>query len=226
MGFARTELLVALALMAILFLLVIPSLNTWREKRNRSVCAGNLRQIGVALLAYAGEHQRCLPTIYDNANDATWDAALLRGRYVSVFMFRCPSDRTVRPVGQQARTYALSGGRHANREQFWIQGSRIPCSFLSNSSQVVIVGERLLPEQPGVVGGTYAAWCDSEFLSSAHYPNREPFLRTAVMKESGYRYARSNYLFLDGHVEWVEPADEGVLNRMFPVNPGGRTPCP
>ena len=52
-------------------------MKTHREKRKRAVCAGNLRQIGEALFAYAADHHGCLPTIQDNAEGTPWDFALV-----------------------------------------------------------------------------------------------------------------------------------------------------
>jgi prepilin-type processing-associated H-X9-DG protein len=203
------ELLAVLVVVGLVVALVLPLVNTAREKRNRSMCASNLRQIGVALLAYAHDHQQHLPTIYYNAGTSTWDRALLNRQYLSALTFGCPSDRWPRPEGQLPRTYALSGGRQAVHDLFWIQGARITCPALSNHAAIVLVGERAPQDNPGVVGGIASAWCDMTYLASAHAADK-----------------RSNYLFLDGHVAWVEPVTEARLDAMFPVNPDGPVPCP
>ena len=205
-GFTATEFVVVLALLVVIFLLLVPAINTWREKRNRPVCASNLHQIWVAMFAYASDHQGCLPTIYDNAAKAPWDSALINGRYLSIPVLRCPSDRYKRRPGEFPRTYAIS---------YCVEGLRLGSSVFSNRSEVVLVGERVLDNSgyciPGVVGGIYTRQCDKTWLVSAHYPVRDGVVFSKYVKQS-------NYLFLDGHVAWVNPTD-AMLDRMFPPKP-------
>lgn len=205
-GFTTTELVVVLVLLAVVFLLVVPAINTQREKRNRVACAGNLRTIGVALFAYAADHQGCLPTIQDNAKGAPWDSALVNGRYLSVPVLQCPSDKYRRRLGEFPRTYAIS---------YCVQGFRLGSPVFSNRSEVVLAGERILDNSgkcvPGIVGGIYTRYCNKTMLVSAHYFIPDGTIPSAYIK-------RSNYLFLDGHVTWVEPGDL-ILNTMFPSKP-------
>jgi prepilin-type N-terminal cleavage/methylation domain-containing protein/prepilin-type processing-associated H-X9-DG protein len=60
-GFTLIELLVVIAVLAILAALMLPSLASAREKGWRAACLSNLRQIGIAIHAYAGDNDSKIP---------------------------------------------------------------------------------------------------------------------------------------------------------------------
>lgn len=60
-AFTLTELLIVVALVAVLAALTFTGLGSLRERSVHTKAASNLRQIGVALVVYAGEHNRFLP---------------------------------------------------------------------------------------------------------------------------------------------------------------------
>jgi len=61
LGFTLIELLVALAVIAILAALVLSVFHSVREKSRQTVCLSNLRQLGMAVYAYAQDDNRLLP---------------------------------------------------------------------------------------------------------------------------------------------------------------------
>lgn len=60
-GFTLIELLVVIAIIALLLSILLPGLRKARESANRVVCSNQLRQIGVAISAYAVDYEGLLP---------------------------------------------------------------------------------------------------------------------------------------------------------------------
>ncbi len=60
-AFSLVELLVVVAIVALLAALLLPALSRARDRSRRAVCASNLRQLGLALASYAQDHDGRLP---------------------------------------------------------------------------------------------------------------------------------------------------------------------
>lgn len=76
-GFTLTELLIVIAIIAVLASLMFPLINGMRERARAATCAQNLKQIGIGLLAYISENNGRFP---DGSADVSWKPGIATSR--------------------------------------------------------------------------------------------------------------------------------------------------
>jgi prepilin-type N-terminal cleavage/methylation domain-containing protein/prepilin-type processing-associated H-X9-DG protein len=95
-AFTLVELLVTIAVIALLAALLMPALGRSKESGRVAVCQSNLHQIGIALQLYVGDNRNIMPTMHDFLVGATTNEdtinIVLAASLGSTQVLRCPSD--------------------------------------------------------------------------------------------------------------------------------------
>ncbi len=226
-GFTLLELLVGLAILAILLGTIIPFTLSVRERERRTRCMDNLRKIGLALSHYGSDNNYELPrVIYDEsdephsytaftgadapdpfadpvkANDVTASLWLLvRGGYLSEMTstFICPSsgDRPD-PLTDAA------GNRVSPRDRGNFRGpGHLSYSYASPFSNAPGYGLKSDFLNPGFVlmADKNPGKVDDDQDVTAPWPD-DPPLKLKVANSRNHGQAGQNVLFGDMHVEF------------------------
>jgi len=183
-GFSLVEVLVVLAIMMVLAAMVISASTVATDTAGLTGCRANLRQVGLAALAYAKDHGGALPvtTTLDGPQQAL-TTALAEGRYLQEpRTYYCPAERN--PL----RQFSDDNFAQGKIGYFYFSCEKTPDNrFLSAFLRWEVAWPRRL-----VTGMPAATWVMSDCWFSG-----EPTSHRAYKKGV-------NYLRIDGSVGTVE----------------------
>lgn len=178
-GFSLVELLVSIAVIAILALLILVGFQNSRERANRTVCQGNLRQIGVATLLYKSETGLDIRKVDIDDPWVYWDTILLPYLENQEHFFQCPSDKVPRTQGQDLKRRSYS---------FNAEGTQLDGSIDQ------------IPERKFMLTDRHTVWnllngYGHNYLLRSHYQNPAVF---------SVHSGGNNFLYPNGYVAWYQ----------------------
>ena len=197
-GFTLVEMLVVMVVLGCLVSIGLPSLKAGFDEAGRIKCASNLFQLGKGMLLYAVDNGMCLPQT-DHQSDS-WTNSLKTYVGDSLVM-RCPCDE----VKTRSRSYVMND---------YLSAAPCGAEYLSglNLSRLVNV------ERPGrtvfffELSRTYGTQSVPDHLHLAEHNGTEIPPGAFQSLVGVERHAgKSNYLFLDGHVETISWTNAKVL---------------
>lgn len=211
-GFTLIELLVVIVIVGSLAALILPALSKAREKTKQTVCANNLKQIGLAFYLYLQDYDEIFPCADDPVNTSPtywlwmgrgWRKLLapyikksISSRDPSILY--CPSDK-IAPTMWESTSYAYSLSFYHSPEQINLMNDQ---SFTYDVSKIVpLIGQKLnrvkYPDKKVLIG----EWLDNHTGGQSNW-----------WTWSGNR----NYLFVDGHVQFIKATEILPANDSWP----------
>lgn len=206
-AFTLVEVLIVVAILAVLVALVLPSVKNSLESANTAKCASNLRQLWVGHNSYIQDHNGEFIPYLDEAG-YIWPATLQLDGYIEEFspVFSCPSfskETNLRTPKQVAATSGGSGARtwgvyvhygynlmHIGSSLRYPAGDRSPARLpqISHPSKTILLADSIHTKGAAAPLGSYIVY---DRPGSQHVPDAR-------------HHGAVNAVFVDGHVETLK----------------------
>jgi len=236
-AFTLIEILVVVAIIALLVSILLPSLKAAREQARRAVCLSNEHQMGVGFSTYVSEFRHYLPlrdwfTYYikkTQRRSGTWvnvpiNYGALYGKYVGkdLHIFYCP--------GNMLYIY-----EHPEYGAWSFLDVSVPLTFggymyavpLDEGNHPRITSKSVYPED--LLDEKYVKWREDWMATEGYDPLKRPVASQVLLSDAliGGTYkavhkgAGYNVLYADFHAKWVADPDKYILNMAISSGPIG-----
>ncbi len=211
-AFTLVELLIVIAIVAVLVGLLLPALQAARGAARRSECANNMRQIGLAIHQYCDANKGAFPYVnHDHTKSDSWIYSLAPYLEQVDAIRLCPEDTTRLDLRSNRLTsYAMNGYlREPTPNPF---GGTQP-GFASNFNQLSETHSTIMVFEAGfAVESTFDHVESQDWFSEYNLRRNTPpdqAVWNAVKSEVAVDRHRgnANYLYADGHVDAISSGD-------------------
>lgn len=196
-AFTLVELLVVIAVIGILAALLLPALNGAKSSAKRTVCLGNVRQIGLAIRLYAEDHGDQLDYYTNDVYYAYKDCILTyvgqKGNVATnLAVFTCPADSSFYAISlSHYSSYGFNGADRGEGD-YGMAGKKF--ATVRDPVRTALNGE--------ISGGIGVSWHDGRLGQHNNAYNMGGFVDGHVAYIKIYWNGASG---VDGFPFWYEP---------------------
>jgi len=216
-GFTLIEILVTIAIIAILAAILFPVFARARENARRASCMSNLKQIGLGIMQYTQDYDERMPSNYVRVGTGgsiyKYWPDLLQPYVKSYQVFVCPSDSD--PITQIHNrgagdpnplivSYAPNGVRACSAADMAslhfpaVSNSTAPILYAGLSQSIVGL------EEPSTTILITEKQADTGSIANIDDCNNTDLAPDATREVPARHLDGTNFLFADGHAKWLQ----------------------
>ena len=181
--FTLIELLIVIAIIAILAGMLLPALNQARARGQSAKCISNLKQVALGMTMYVGENEDWFPKGHsDDEDQRNWRDRLAQYTPKEMLEYGCPGQGTY-----DENEYKIVYSYAYNAQIFWVKGKKINAFRGTKRTSNTVVFQDA-PSQPTASGIGY--WADTYML---------PNIPGSVASKAHFNGTQVNVAWADGH---------------------------